>query len=205
LLTKDYDIREVTLAGLCSGAYHALRAAAAPLPIDRIMMVNPQNFYWKPGMTLQALQLAEVVRNPGVYRERVFSIAAWNRLFTGRVNIWRIVMIYLQRLSLIVESTFRELARRIRIRVPHDLGWELEEIAGRGIDAVFVFARGDPGIGLLKLQGGSAVDRLGKRCRVHVIDSGDHIFSQSGPRSRMEKILSDELFARADSLLARHT
>jgi alpha-beta hydrolase superfamily lysophospholipase len=201
-LRKRYDIRDITLAGLCSGAYHCLSAAAAPIPINRILMVNPSNFFWKAGMSLEQLQLAEVVHNPSVYRERVFSIAAWTRLFSGRVNIWRIVRIYLQRLSLAGESSFREIARRLRIHLPHDLGWQLEEIAERRIDTVFVFARGEPGLGLLELQGGSVVSRLGPRCRVHVIEGGDHIFSQSGPRSRMETILSDELFAPLSSQVA---
>jgi alpha-beta hydrolase superfamily lysophospholipase len=198
-LRKRYGVRDITLAGLCSGAYHALRAAAAPLPINRILMVNPQNFFWKAGMTLDQLQLVEVVHNPGVYRERMFSLAAWKRLLSGRVNIWRIVLIYVQRPLLLMESTCRDIARRLRIHLPRDLGRELEEIAARGIQAVFVFARGEPGIGLLKLQGGSAVGRLGPRCKVRVIEGGDHIFSQSGPRSRMEKVLSEELFARDES------
>jgi hypothetical protein len=64
------------------------------------------------------------------------------------------------------------------------------------VSVVFVFARGEPGIDLLALLGGLSVKRLGERCRVHIIDSADHVFSKSGPRAVLEKILSDELFAR---------
>lgn len=193
-----YGISDITLMGLCSGAYHALRAAVAGLPINRILMVNPQNFFWKEGTTLDELQLSEVVRNPGVYLERVFSYQAWRKLLNGRVNIWRIMMIYVQRSILALESSCRDLARWLHLRLPQDLGSELEEIAARGVRVVFVFARGEPGIGLLKIQGGSSVARLGDRCRVHIVDGGDHIFSQSGPRAAMEKILTDELFARTE-------
>jgi hypothetical protein len=63
---------------------------------------------------------------------------------------------------------------------------------------VFVFADGEPGIGLLKLQAGASVRRLGERCRIHVIDNADHVFTQSGPRAVMEKVLSEELFASSD-------
>ena len=45
-LRERYDLREITLMGLCSGAYHALRAAAAALPVERVLLVNPQNYYW---------------------------------------------------------------------------------------------------------------------------------------------------------------
>jgi alpha-beta hydrolase superfamily lysophospholipase len=197
-LRSRYNIQEITLAGLCSGAYHALRAAAAGLAISRILMINPQNYFWKKGMTLNDLQLAEVVRNPGVYRQQVVSAAAWKRLLTGQVNVWRIANIYVQRFLLALESALRDVARRLRIRLPHDLGWELEAIGSRGVRMVFVFARGEPGIDLLKIEGGSSVKRLGERCRVHIVDSGDHIFSHSNPRAVLENILSDELFARVD-------
>jgi alpha-beta hydrolase superfamily lysophospholipase len=192
---ERYRARDMTLTGLCSGAYHALRAAAVGLGMDRILMVNPQNYFWKEGMSLEALQIAEVVRNPTVYRERVLSTKAWRRLLAGQVNIWRIIRIYVQRSLLGLESTLRDMARSCRIRLPQDLGWELEQIDRRGKRVVFVFARGEPGIELLKIQGGSSIRKLGDRCRIHIIDSADHTFSRSNPRAAMEKVLSDELFA----------
>jgi alpha-beta hydrolase superfamily lysophospholipase len=199
-LRSSYGVRDVTLAGLCSGAYHALRAAVAGLSVNRILMVNPQNYFWKRGETLQGLQLVEVVRNPGVYRERVFSLAAWKRMVTGQVNIVRIAKIYLQRPLLAAESTLRDIARRLHIRLPNDLGTELEEVVARGVRVVFVFARGEPGIGLLNLQAGTSVKRLGERCHIHTINGGDHVFTRSGPRAIMEQIVSDELFARPERL-----
>jgi hypothetical protein len=199
-LRSNYGVRDVTLAGLCSGAYHALRAAVAGLPVNRILMVNPQNYFWKPGETLESLQLVEVVRNPRVYRERLFSPAAWKRMLTGRVNILRIVKIYMQHPLLVAESKLRDIARRLHLRLPNDLGTELEEIVARGVRVVFVFARGEPGIGLLKLQAGNSVKRLAERCHIHTVSSGDHVFTRSGPRAIMEKIVSDELFARHEWL-----
>lgn len=196
LLRSRYATDDITLFGLCSGAYHALRAAAAGIPVKRILMVNPQNYFWKEGMTLDDLQLAEVVHNSGLYPRRIFSRAAWKRLLTGKVNVWRIAKIYFYRPLLALESTLRDIARRLHIRMPNDLGSELEEIYRRGVRIVFVFARGEPGIDLLKLEGGSSVKRLGDFCRIHIIDDGDHVFSQSGPRAIMKKIVSDELFAR---------
>ena len=202
-LRTRYGIRECTLAGLCSGAYHALRAAAAGIPINRILMVNPANYFWKAGESLENLQLAEVVRNPAVYRERFFSLAAWKRLLSGQVNVLRIVKIYLQRPLLTFESTGRDIARRLRFKLPNDLGSELQDIVARGIKIVFVFAHGDPGIGLLRLQAGTSIQQLGDRCRVHIIDHADHVFASSGPRSVMEKILSEELFAGPEWLTNR--
>ncbi|MEJ0005659.1 MAG: alpha/beta fold hydrolase [Steroidobacteraceae bacterium] len=196
-LRQRYDIREVTLTGLCSGAYHALRAAAEGVPVERVLLVNPQNYFWTEDMTLNDVQLAEVVRNPGVYRERIQSANAWRRLLSGQVNVWRIFKIYAYRQKFGVEVAWRNMARSLRIRLQNDLGRELENIVGRGVQVTFVFASGEPGIDLLRMQGGSAVKKLGDNCRVRIIEDADHTFSRSGPRSAMEGVLSDELhFAR---------
>ena len=195
LMRNRYGVGELTLAGLCSGGYHALRGAVAGLPVNRILLINPQNFFWRQGDSLDDLQLYEVVHNPGLYKERMFSLGAWRRLLSGQVNLWRIVKIYAQRPLLALESSLRNVARRLRIRLPNDLGWELEEIAARGIHTTMVFARGEPGLELLRIQGGSAVRRLGDKCHVHILESGDHTFSHSGPRAVLEDVLSLELFA----------
>jgi alpha-beta hydrolase superfamily lysophospholipase len=196
LMRNRYGVGELTLAGLCSGGYHALRAAVAALPVNRILLVNPQNFFWRQGDSLENLQLSEVVHNPGLYKKRVFSFVAWRRLFTGRVNLWRIVKIYAHRPALALQSALRYVARRLRIRLPNDLGRELEEVAARGIQTTMVFARGEPGLELLRVQGGTAAVRhLGDKCRVRILDSGDHTFSHRGPRAVLEDVLSLELFA----------
>jgi alpha-beta hydrolase superfamily lysophospholipase len=196
LLRTRYAARDVSLVGLCSGAYHALRAAVAGVPVNRILMVNPQHYFWKEGDTLADLQLAEVVHNPRLYMRRLFSREAWRRMFGGRVNLWRIARIYAYRPMLALESRMRDLARRARIRLPNDLGSELAQIYERGIRIVLVFARGEPGIDLLKLQAGSSVKKLGEYCRIHIIDGADHVFSQSAPRTLLRNTLSGELFAR---------
>jgi alpha-beta hydrolase superfamily lysophospholipase len=195
-LRGHYGVRDTTIAGLCSGAYHALRAAAAEIPVNRILMINPQNYFWKEGQSVTDVQVAELVRNPGLYRSRVFSLGAWKKLFTGRLNIAYISTILGHRLLLGFESTMRDLARRLRLHLPHDLGWELERIAARGVRVVFVFARGEPGIELLRIQAGSSVKRVGDRCRVHILDNGDHVFSKSGTRVILEGVLDSELFGR---------
>jgi dienelactone hydrolase len=197
-LKASYDIRDITLAGICSGAYHALRAAAAGLPVSKVLLVNPQHYFRKKG-TLEDLQIAEVIQNPATYRQRVGSGAAWRRLLSGKVNVWRIARVYIWRFLLPLKSMFRSVARKLRIHLPNDLGRELDEIAVRGVRVVFVFAHGEPGLELLKLELGASLKRLGYKCRVRIIERADHVFSHSGPRAVLEDILSEELFARTPS------
>ena len=65
--------------------------------------------------------------------------------------------------------------------------------ASRGVRVVFLFARGEIGENLLRMQGGSAVKSIGDRCRVHVIDGADHIFSQGPARHKLLQLLTSEL------------
>jgi pimeloyl-ACP methyl ester carboxylesterase len=193
-LRSRYGIREVTLAGVCAGGYHSLRAAVAGEAVDRIILINPLNFYWKAGRSLKDIQVIEAIRNPEVYRERVRSGAAWKKLLTGGTNVWRILLIYAHRAVFELDAAMRRAARPLGIHLPRDLGKDLEELAARGVRIAFVFARGEPGIDLLRRRGGWALPRLGDRCRIHVINGADHIFNRPHARRELEAILSAELF-----------
>jgi len=46
-------LREVTLAGLCAGAWVSMRAAQL-VAVDRVIAINPQ-LYWQPGQPVEAL------------------------------------------------------------------------------------------------------------------------------------------------------
>jgi dienelactone hydrolase len=192
-LRRQRGVRNVTLAGLCAGAYHALRSAISGLPVSTLLMVNPLTFHWVQGSTLSDLQVAEVVRNPGKYRVNARSLHKWRKLLSGHVNLWRVFKVFLRRSWMAIDSALRDLLRVLRIRIPDDLGWELESVAARGVRIVFLFAPRDGGLELLKLQGGSAVRRLGDRCRVHLIEGADHIFTQRPARMRLQQLLTNEL------------
>jgi hypothetical protein len=119
-------------------------------------------------------------------------------MFTGRVNVVRITGIYLMSFWLNCEGIVKGYGRRLGLKFRYDLGGELEKIVASGVRVRFVFARGEPGIELLKLQAGSTPWRLGEGCRVRILDAGDHIFSRQEHRRPMEDLLSEELYARAD-------
>ncbi|MEP6883768.1 MAG: alpha/beta fold hydrolase [Gammaproteobacteria bacterium] len=192
-LRREHGVESVTLAGLCAGAYHALRSATAGLAIDTLLMINPLTFYWQEGMTLSDLQIGEVVRNPGIYAERIFEPRAWRRVLRGHVNLPRIAAVFRRRIALAVGSSLRDVGRLMNIHFSNDLGSELNRLARQHTRMVFIFARGEAGATLLRLQGGSALTAIVDNCRVHSIDGADHIFSQSLPRRELQRLLSSEL------------
>ncbi|HEY2780405.1 MAG TPA: alpha/beta fold hydrolase [Steroidobacteraceae bacterium] len=192
-LRREFGVEHVTLAGLCAGAYHALRSAISGLHVNTVLLVNPLTFYWKQGSKLSDVQDAEVLAIPGIYAEKVLSFKSWRKVISGRINLWRVLMIFLRRAMMTAGSTVRDMSRLLKIKLPQDLGWELQSLAERGVRVVFLFARGDVGRDLLRVQGGSAVRSIGDRCRVHVIDGADHIFSQGAARKELLTLLTSEL------------
>jgi len=181
-----YRGAELTLAGLCSGAYHVLRAAVAGVAVNRIVMVNPQSFSWPESLIPGELQLADVIRERSRRRPLLGRV---KQLLSGRADLRSGTRIYFVRARMAIESIARAAARRLQIRLRHDLGWELHDITARRVRVVFVFGRGDPGIELLRVQGGSAVGRLG--CQVHIIDTTDHTLTASAPRAQLEQLLRE--------------
>ena len=125
----------------------------------------------------------------------MFSMATLKRLLGGDIDIRYVLKTYWGKLSLALESNLRNLARFLHIRLPNDLGSQLQEVAARGVRMVFVFGRTERGIALLKMQAGMSLGRLGERCRMHIIDGADHVFSKLDSRITLEEILSEELFS----------
>ncbi len=194
-MRSRHGVFDLSLCGICSGAYHALRAAAAALPITRILMINPQNFYWEHGAAIDTLTPAEVVMRSSQQRQRIFSPEAWKRVLSGQVDMTRLALIYVQRPLIAIGNGLRRVASSLNLRLPQDIGAELEEIVSRGIKVVFVFARGEAGLELLRVQGGSRLARLGDKCTIHVIENADHVFSRADTREIMEHALSQELYS----------
>ena len=192
-MREQYDARELTIGGLCSGAYHALGAAVAGSPVNRVLMINPEAFAWKAGTPLGG----DTVTAGGALRARALSVAHWKKLLSGQITAARALTVVSGRLTLTLGSRLRELSRALRIALPNDAARQLEQIARRGIQVTIVFSRGEPGIELLQLQAGSALRRWPECCRVYVMGGGDHTFSRSSARVVLQQFLSDELFRRA--------
>jgi pimeloyl-ACP methyl ester carboxylesterase len=198
-----HAINDISLGGICSGAYHALQAAIAGLPVNQVLMVNPRQFLWtedlwKEGMGDPDAMSQSVYAGRGLeyYFKRARYPETWIRLRAGRLTVSRHVRALLAHPFVILHSILRDWVRRLHIRLPRDLGWALEELAARGVRMVFVFADGEPGLEMLKIQAGSSIARLGERCSIHIINEADHTFSKQSAQAALETCLSDELAAR---------
>lgn len=197
-MRKHRGVTDITVGGVCSGAYHSLRAAVELLPVNRILMVNPETFFWDETKSIHDMQTAELVRGPRIYGGKLVSLDTWKKLLRGKVDVGYVARFFARRLLLALESHIYDAARLLRLHLPRDLGWVLQDIAARGVQIVLVFSRGEPGLRLMRIQAGSSIRRLGGQFKLHVIDGADHIFSKLESRMALENTLSQELYARPE-------
>ena len=180
------------VVGLCAGAYHGFKAAVAGAPLDAVVLINPLTFNWKPGdsltTTLDARAVTRVMSN---YRRSALSREAWLRVFSRKAVISRVVKRTCQFVSMRVHTASCELLKRLGLRIPGNLGSDLEALGHRGVQTHFIFASGEPGPTLLRIHAGSSIERLerqGLLSRADVPDA-DHIFTRLQSRHRLIRLL----------------
>ena len=90
-----------------------------------------------------------------------------------------------------VRQTLRDIAKALHLKISDDLGRELETVARRGTSMLFVFADHEPGIELLRMQGGATVGKLREHNQldVQIIPNADHTFTAWAARQQLTSYL----------------
>jgi hypothetical protein len=184
----------VHLVGLCSGAYHGLKAAAAGGALRSIVVVNPLTFFWKPGMPLDYADF-QVTSESIRYARSATTLTSWLKLLRGQVDMRAAATVFWKRLNAIARNTLRDVARRLRMRLDDDLASELLHIARQRTDMYFVFSASDPGHAMLCEQGGSIIRRLRRRdqLRISIVQGADHTFTAHWNRDQLVALLMAHL------------
>lgn len=184
--------------GLCSGAYHAFKAATTGLPVASALMINPLTYFWEPGTPLSDLKDYEVLLAGERYRTGLFRRQTWQRLARGELDLRQIAVTAAKAAARAVVLRWRDLARALGRPQANDLAGELLRASGSGRPLHFVFATDAPGCTLLHRQGGPAVRRLARQGRLSLdfVDGADHTFTQAAVRGTLVQRL-DRLMLRA--------
>lgn len=182
----------VTVMGLCSGAYHAWRAAVAGLPAQAVVAINPLVFHWRPGMSLDpvALDFGQIAIASGAMRS-ARDPARWLKLLRGQANLGVIARAVAGRLMGSARSATVGVLRTAGLRIGQDLGHDLKRACSHGRVLHFVFSEGDPGRALLMRDARKALDRLvvAQRLQLHDIPGADHTFMGQPGRHRLHRQL----------------
>jgi len=198
-LQREWGAAEVRAVGLCSGAYHAFKAAVAQMPLSGVILINPLTFFWKEGMSLKYPEY-RIADDISRYRSNMLSLASWRKLLSGRVDLWDLVQVLGRRVHALALMPLRATARLLKMPLADDLPTELLRIASAAIDLQFVFAAADPGLELLRNQGGPTARHLRSlgQLRVELIADADHTFTDLATRASLALMLARRLHAPAD-------
>ena len=124
-LLAELGFSDLTLVGICSGAYHALLAAEADTRVTRLLLVNPIKLTWTDSDTVAAVtdQLGKSTRS---YVRASTGMDAWRRLLTGKIDVRAVAKTLMTRHL----SQPHGKARRQQTRV---LRQRMQVLANRGV------------------------------------------------------------------------
>jgi predicted alpha/beta hydrolase len=191
---RERGAREISVGGMCSGAYHALYAAIARPVINHIYMVNCGVFGSKVDFDPENSSLFGDITH---YNQSVKSTHAWRRLFTGKVALGSIARVIAWHVKQRGSRLVRELFRFLHLPLHDDLGTRLLAVASRGTQLHFLYSEADPGRALLAAGAGSVVPRLRRRglCSMRVFEGADHTFTQRWAQQSLSEALKAMLVA----------
>lgn len=191
-LRGQQDVGSCHLLGLCSGAFHALKAAAAGHPMNSALIINPLTYSWADCARLgKELNDYEILEQSTKYRKQILTLEPWVRLVRGQLDLGTIRGVVTRRLR---DSWAQSLSRLRRVfgGPPENvLSAELMAAIQCQIQLRFVFTVGDPGYDLLRRQTGRAFDRLSQQGELSIdfVADANHTFTQLDSRERLIALL----------------
>ena len=165
-------------AGVCSGAYHLVKAAGAGHPFTSVVAINPLVFYWKDGMSLDYPRHL-VAETAAQHKRSMLQWDKWRKLLTGGVDLIALANVWGRHAARSATAWSRNLARMTGRPLVEDVGADIGAIVRRGVALHFVFSEGEPGEGLLRSGGGWALERMTRTGAVRIdhLQGPDHTFT----------------------------
>lgn len=199
-LKSRFGYRRFIALGLCSGAHTVFHAGLelTDEAIEEIVMVNPMQFYWVEGMSLDTSRKFEDMVQ---YKRSMRDARRWLKLARGDVNF--------RRMAEVLASQARTHARAWAdaftealwpSRAPR-LSQDLHRLFAMGRRLSLFVSDGDPGRDILLAGARLTATRAIRdgRIRLQMIPQADHTFSQWKPRRDLLARLAAHLRDAADS------
>jgi len=192
------DTGETTLFGICSGAYQSFQAAIRGANIRRAIMVNQAIYYLGPDQTVGTSTSKAMIASQNIWRFKFITsqvaraLRSPQELVSFARRAWRGVLASFG-------AAARRVLRRVGVKLPEreHLARDLAGLAERNVDAIFVFAAGEPGLRYLQVFGDEALHPRGGAPAPTVVEipGGDHVFSPPIARRAMTAAVTDHLVA----------
>ncbi len=185
--------------GICSGAFHAYRAAVAGLPIRTLVLINQAAYRW--GVRSQLERPSMAWRLAWVLKQRD-SEAAGAATHTAITPLHRLKW-HAIHAALLARAGLRAMAGVLGWRLRNDTGTELRALARRRVAMHVICADQDRGAALLNLEAPHAVTALRRSgdLTLETITEADHIFTSRRSRERLLLALDRIVHAPASTAL----
>jgi alpha-beta hydrolase superfamily lysophospholipase len=197
-LHAEHGYRRFIALGLCSGAHTVFHVGldCAGLAIEEIVMVNPMQFYWVEGMSLDTSRRFEDMLQ---YRKSMRDPKRWLKLLRGDVNFRRMFELALAYPGSLARTWADGLRERLLPEGGPRLSRDLKRLFAMGRRVTLFVSEGDPGRDVLLAQAPVTARRAlkGGRIRLQMIPGADHTFSRAGPRADLVARLCEHLAPRA--------
>ncbi len=204
-----HPTRPIVLVGLCSGAYTAFQSAVQlphPSLIESILL-NPLTFFWEDGMSLTDAP-TQHLRVWHFYRSRMFDLASWRRLLSGKTTLGikgaaRQILTKLLPKPKAATEQITPVRRATEYGHPAqpDLIGDLTRLAEANRKLALFTAESDPGHFLLMNQAGRKAKQMMRagQLQCFTIPDADHIFSSDASRLALNQALAGYLLGKFGS------
>jgi pimeloyl-ACP methyl ester carboxylesterase len=85
-LMQAEGVEEMTLAGICAGGYHAMRAVIGDIGVRKALVVSPVKLAWRDGDSL-AVAKQDQGRATSFYASCLTRPETWKRLMSGDIDV----------------------------------------------------------------------------------------------------------------------
>jgi alpha-beta hydrolase superfamily lysophospholipase len=171
---------QVLLLGMCSGAFHALRAAYDDHRIAGLMLVNLQKFAWQGGESLSVVQRT-TFRTTRFYFHNLVSARVWQRLVHGEINVGGITRALagraLRRVAAAGDPALA-LLKQHETQVGR-VRRKMRELQRRNVPILFVLSGNDPGLDEIAEYFGAQGRQFRRQPNVmfRLLEGADHTLS----------------------------
>lgn len=192
-IRQRFPGHDITLAGICSGAHHALHTALMqPDLVQRLAIINPLTFYWRPGLSLDIPRESATHQDTAYYRQAMKDPKRWLKLLKGQASLGYIAGYAVRFTRKRVAALGDQISGILKPIPETPLNRDLQQLVRAGIEVNFVFSDRDPGWDILADETRLPKTRLARKLgvRIHPVTEANHTFSWYRSREVAAQLLA---------------
>ena len=164
LVLSKFPDAEITLLGICSGAFYSLHTAFSDARVRSIVLINPADLAWKKGDSIE-IPRNQVFRSEDYYKRSAVSLNTWKRLVKFEIDLFGITRAIAVRLIWQAKFQTRWFLHSIGISSfsPNTVAEKISAILNRGAFISMIFSEDDYGLVNLSKQTGKNASLFAKR------------------------------------------